>query len=105
MGNILYINTSDTDKVKITIDINSKKYTKISKSKKLRSQTTLISIKNLLKQNKLSLKDLSEVRVRRGPGSFTGLRVGIAIANSLSMLLKIPVNNKRVGDLETPVYN
>jgi hypothetical protein len=31
--------------------------------------------------------------------------VGVAIANALGFLLKIPVNNKKVGELEEPVYN
>jgi tRNA threonylcarbamoyladenosine biosynthesis protein TsaB len=39
-------------------------------------------------------KDLSEVRgivVYKGPGSFTGLRIGISVANSLAYSMDIPI--------------
>lgn len=38
-----------------------------------------------------ALKDLDEVVVNRGPGSLTGIRVGIAFARSLALALGIPV--------------
>ena len=59
----------------------------------------------MLERNKLKIQISKKSEVNRGPGSFTGLRVGVAIANALGFLLKIPVNGKRVGELEEPVYN
>ena len=44
------------------------------------SETLLLKIKKLLHKNKINLKDLTGIIVNKGPGSFTGLRVGIATA-------------------------
>lgn len=43
--------------------------------------------------NKLSklLNDIEGVVVFKGPGSFTGLRIGMSVANSLSYSLDVPV--------------
>ena len=43
---------------------------------------------------------LERIEVETGLGSFTGLRVGVAIANALGYALGIPVNGKRVDRLE-----
>ena len=50
-----------------------------------------------------SLNDLTEIEVNPGPGSFTGSRVGVAIANALSFALKIKVNGKKSPTL--PIYD
>jgi len=105
MSNILLIDTSDNKKIKIGLSINGKEELIISDSKNLKSQTCLILIDKVLKEKNLDPKDLSKIQIIKGPGSFTGLRVGISIANALSTLLKIPVNDKPIGDLEEPVYN
>lgn len=49
------------------------------------------AIKRLLLENKLSLKGLNSIAVTAGPGSYTGLRVGIASAKGLCYALKIPL--------------
>lgn len=42
------------------------------------------------------------INVVLGPGSYTGLRVGVAVANTLGYLDKIPVNGKL--NLAIPEY-
>ena len=37
------------------------------------------------------LSDLSGIGVMRGPGSFTGLRIGMAVLNTLADALQIPI--------------
>ncbi|MFH1536127.1 MAG: hypothetical protein ABIC96_03620 [Patescibacteria group bacterium] len=36
------------------------------------------------------------IEVETGPGSFTGLRVGVSVANALGFALNIPVNGKKM---------
>ncbi len=55
------------------------------------SSTIHIKIKQILEQNAKELKDLEGIAVFKGPGSFTGLRIGISVANALSYALKIPI--------------
>jgi tRNA threonylcarbamoyladenosine biosynthesis protein TsaB len=49
------------------------------------------AIDELIKKHKLKYDDLKKVIVIKGPGSFTGLRVGIAAANTIAFLQKIPI--------------
>lgn len=102
MSNVLHIDTSDQNAILISLSMNSKKE-KLSIKNKKGSQVILVTIENLLKKNKLSLKDLNEIIVNEGPGSFTGLRVGISVANALGHFLKIPVNG-RLGQLVNAKY-
>lgn len=105
MNKIIFIDTSDNKKITIGIEINGRKELIFSDSHKLRSQACLVLIDSLLKKHNLKIVDIDEVRVTVGPGSFTGLRVGVAIANTFANFLNIPVNQKQIGELEEPVYN
>jgi L-threonylcarbamoyladenylate synthase len=102
---ILYIDTSDNRKIEIGIEIEGKKYiyTKPLTIKKREAVLSMIEV--VLQKHNLEINDLSRIKVNTGPGSFTGLRVGIAVANALGTLLKIPINEKKIGDLENAVYN
>lgn len=48
---------------------------------------TLSLIDAILKENKLNLREIKEVDSFPGPGSYTGLRIGAAIANALNYSL------------------
>ena len=48
-------------------------------------------LEELLKHFKIKISDIEIIGVDTGPGSFTGLRVGIATANALGLGLNIPV--------------
>jgi tRNA threonylcarbamoyladenosine biosynthesis protein TsaB len=56
-----------------------------------RASTVLADADLLLRQAGLSVSYLEGVVVGTGPGSFTGLRIGLAAARGLSLALGIPV--------------
>jgi len=49
------------------------------------------AIDRLLKENGTEIKDLNAVAVSNGPGSYTGLRVGLASAKGFCFALNIPL--------------
>lgn len=55
------------------------------------SESILETIDSLIQTASIELSDLKGVLVIKGPGSFTGLRVGIAVANQFSHQLNIPI--------------
>ena len=55
------------------------------------SDTLLKTIEELLSESESSWNDLSGVVVFQGPGSFTGLRIGITVANTLAASQGVPV--------------
>jgi tRNA threonylcarbamoyladenosine biosynthesis protein TsaB len=48
-------------------------------------------IESLLKQAGSTKKDIEGVVVFKGPGSFTGLRISVSVANAIGYALKVPV--------------
>lgn len=91
---ILFIDTSEADTAKVAIKIGSNQYEKIRRSKIIKSQTVLPLIEEILNEHHIRLTDISEIKVVSAKGSFTGLRVGATVANTLAYLLHIPVNGK-----------
>jgi tRNA threonylcarbamoyladenosine biosynthesis protein TsaB len=55
------------------------------------SATLHKQISKLLQSAGQQFKDLDGVVVYNGPGSFTGLRIGVSVANALGYSLDIPV--------------
>lgn len=94
---ILSINTSDNRKSEVTLTIGGKDISKTAENN-WTSQTLLPLIEVIMKENNLKFEDLTEIKLHEGPGSYTGLRVGAAVANTLSYLLQIPVNGKKDND-------
>ena len=48
-------------------------------------------IRDKLSENGATWRDLSEITYFSGPGSFTGLRIGAAVVNTLAHELSIPL--------------
>lgn len=59
--------------------------------KKTHSQTLLPMVDEMVKMVGVDLKELDGIAISKGPGSFTGLRIGSATAKGLSQALHIPV--------------
>ena len=104
MNTILILDTSDNKKITVGLRIDDKEFINTQEIAPRNSQVILPMIDEILKKHSLRPNDLSEIKINTGPGSFTGLRVGLAIANALSFALKIPINGKKVGEIILPVY-
>lgn len=104
MHTILLIDTTSNEIIKVGININGEIHNTEQKLDKKKSQALLPLIEEILKEKKLKLQDISGIQINPGPGSFTGIRVGLTIANTLAFLLKVPVNGKKVGETVEPVY-
>jgi len=100
--NKLIIDTTNNKKTLIILRSN-KGTDEITEENIPKSQTALILIDKLLKRNQINPTDLNEIEVNSGPGSFTGTRVGVAIANALGFGLDVKVNGKK-GKITTPKY-
>lgn len=98
MKTILLIDTSNNKEIVIGLQIDGKEDMRKKIPEHRKSQVVLPMIEELLKEHSLTLKDITELRVHQGPGSFTGLRVGITIANTLAQLLHIPINGQKIGE-------
>ncbi len=62
------------------------------------SEGIIPTIDEALKQANSTLADLNGVFVIKGPGSFTGLRVGLSVANQFAHQLKIPIIGLRTDE-------
>jgi tRNA threonylcarbamoyladenosine biosynthesis protein TsaB len=65
-------------------------------SRKGNSQTLLPFIEEELQNRGDSFSSITSIEVHTGPGSFTGLRVGLSIAQTLAWVLHVPLNGKRI---------
>ena len=73
-------------------------YTLEEISKQNHSILVMPMINNILKESNITTKDLNEIIVVNGPGSFTGVRIGVVIAKTLAYTLNIPI--KTITSLE-----
>lgn len=55
------------------------------------STTIHSKIKQVLKSAKLDWPDIQGAVCFKGPGSFTGLRIGLTVANTIAATLKVPI--------------
>lgn len=99
----LSIDTSKTDETYVRLTRGEEQFEKRVKRHHT-SQETLRMIEDLLLDHRMSLSDIKSVSVCRGPGSFTGIRVGIAVGMMLSALLTVPINGQPPGSYIEPEY-
>ncbi|HRD52695.1 MAG TPA: tRNA (adenosine(37)-N6)-threonylcarbamoyltransferase complex dimerization subunit type 1 TsaB [Flavobacteriales bacterium] len=60
-----------------------------------------VFIEEVLREGGIAMRDLNAVAVGIGPGSYTGLRIGLSAAKGLCYALRIPIIG--IGTLETLV--
>lgn len=95
--NILFIDSHSKDLV-IAIKKGSKLIKESTRSDKSHSEVAMPTLEKVFKEADLEPKDISEIIVVNGPGSFTGVRIGVTIAKTLAFTLHIPI--KTITSLE-----
>lgn len=81
-----------TDNTNVIIRLNDQEFVKSVASP--RDQDILGFLYECLDKSGHNPQDISEVEVKLGPGSFTGCRVSVAIANAIGFSLGVPVNGQ-----------
>ena len=90
--NILAFDTS-TEKFSICILKNNKVVLNLSKIlNKTYSKFLIPILKKSLEKTKLDIKKINYILISLGPGSFTGVRIGIAAAKGLGIPYKISIS-------------
>lgn len=99
---ILHIDTTNSQQTLIEVRHNGIRhnYREIT-DPVTKSQNVLPLSEKALKKQELTLRDIKAIEVNPGPGSYTGTRVGVAVANALGWVLGVPVNGKKI---ELPKY-
>jgi|JRYG01.1.fsa_nt_gb tRNA threonylcarbamoyladenosine biosynthesis protein TsaB len=70
---------------------NGKHYTLTNSAGRELSKKIFTMLEDFLGKHTLSYEDIEGIGVFRGPGSYTGLRIGLTVANSLADSLQIPI--------------
>ena len=78
---------------------NKEVYANISRETPSQSKLLVPLIQNILEEQKIEINDISEVIVVNGPGSFTGVRLGVTVAKTISYCLNIPIKSISSLDL------
>ena len=106
---ILSINTKDREQISVSLKKDQAVVKSLEEQNQFGSQVLLPLIIKLLRMHypgleiryqsgigNVNWKNIEGIEVETGPGSFTGLRVGVAVANALGFSLGIPVNGKKI---------
>jgi len=78
-----------TEKSNISLFINDKCVSEYNDCKN--SSHLPAAIKLCMQKNKLNLKELDYIAITIGPGSYTGIRVGLSISQGIAYSLSIPI--------------
>ena len=92
MKNLLCIETS-TKNCSVAISTNSKliAFKELNSENFSHAENLHVFINDILKEVKIDVQNLSGVVIGKGPGSYTGLRIGTACAKGLCYSLDIPL--------------
>lgn len=90
-----------TDNTQVIVRLGDKEF--VNRVDSPRNQDVFGFLLSCLEKEGLSQADITEVEVNPGPGSFTGTRIGVTIANALGYALEISVNGQK-NPVE-PIYS
>lgn len=90
---ILFIDTSDFNGLRLAlVDPQTKRVVETTRSVAYNENyKTALFLEQFLHKQKVKPQQLSKIFVCSGPGSFTGIRVGVALAEAFGMALAIPI--------------
>ncbi len=92
MPYILSIETSTTNcSVSLSNENKLIDYQEIDSPNYSHSENLHVFIDDLIKRNKLKFNELKACAISRGPGSYTGLRIGLSAAKGICFGLDIPL--------------
>ena len=87
----LYLDSTDNTRVIIRLD--GKEF--VNRVDSPRNQDVFGFLLSCLEKENFKQEDITGIEVNRGPGSFTGTRIGVTIANALGFALGVPVNGQK----------
>ena len=72
---------------------NSAGIISLKESHELKSHASMLTpfIEDILKENGIRARDLEAIAVSKGPGSYTGLRIGVSVAKGIAYGASIPL--------------
>ena len=88
---VLFIDTHD-ELITIGLKAKDQLFVKTQESEYSHSIYTMPMIEAIFKENNLEIKELEKIIVINGPGSFTGIRIGLSIAKTMAYALNIKIN-------------
>ncbi|MFA6492675.1 MAG: tRNA (adenosine(37)-N6)-threonylcarbamoyltransferase complex dimerization subunit type 1 TsaB [Patescibacteria group bacterium] len=94
---ILKLDTANREKIYLAL-FGGKKEKCFEFPTEDQSADLLVTIKEILDKENLTLQNLKAILVNCGPGSFTGVRVGVTVANTLAWTLDIPIFGFKDGE-------
>ena len=83
----------DTHSHLITVSLYNEKntITKTQESNSSHAVYLVPMIDSILKENNLTVKNIDSIVAVNGPGSFTGLRIGLSVAKTMAYSLNVPI--------------
>ncbi len=103
MANLI-IDTRNSGNVLAKLIAGDQIFEENSISKDNRPESILLLIDRVCEKAGVKVSEVDEITVEEGPGSYTGLKVGVSVANALSFALGKKVNGKNVGEIVEPKY-
>ena len=72
-------------------DGNDKRCSVFQKGENNHSETLMVELESIFESEQLKPTDIDEIYVGIGPGSYTGVRIGVVVAKMLAYSLSVPV--------------
>ena len=87
----LFIDTASSNLIITIVENNKLIYNYIDSNNSDTSSKVMPIIDEAFSKTNLDVKDINKIFVVTGPGSFTGIRVGVTIAKTIGFCLNIPI--------------